>query len=108
MSEEFASKKDSQSTKLEPTSSVFLKPSFRELCNSKLTDLHAFDSIATGFPILEGHRGAPLPSYNFFQTHSPPLKLMPPMDHPPLKNEASPTEKQTPIEKRIPLPRNNS
>ena len=79
------------------------KLSWTRLC----FDLHAFDTTATGFLIVQGHGGAPLPSYNFFQpTHS--SKLMPTMGHPPLKNQASPTEKQTPIEKRIPLPQNDS
>ena len=46
MSGEIDSKKDSQSTKLERWPQKFVKLSFRELCNSKLSGLHAFDNMA--------------------------------------------------------------
>ena len=46
MSGEFDSRKESQSTKLEQRSQMFVKLSFRELCNSKLSGLHAFDNMA--------------------------------------------------------------
>ena len=46
MSGEFDSRKDSQSTKFERRPRIFVKLSFRELCNSKLSGLHAFDSMA--------------------------------------------------------------
>ena len=45
MSGEFDSRKDSQSTKLEQRPQIFLKLSFRELCDSKLSGLHAFDNM---------------------------------------------------------------
>ena len=44
MSGEFDSRKDSQSTKFEQRPQIFVKLSFRELCNSKLSGLHAFDN----------------------------------------------------------------
>ena len=44
-SEEFDSRKDSQSTKFERMPRVFLKLNFRELCDSKLSGLHAFDNM---------------------------------------------------------------
>ena len=47
MSGEFDSRKDSQSTKFEQRPQIFVKLSFRELCNSKLSGLHAFDNIVT-------------------------------------------------------------
>ena len=46
MSGEFDSRKDSQSTKFEQRPQIFVKLSFRELRDSKLSGLHAFDNIA--------------------------------------------------------------
>ena len=46
MSGEFDSRKDSQLTKFEQRSQIFAKIRFRELCNSKLSSLHAFDNMA--------------------------------------------------------------
>ena len=46
MSGEFDSRKDLQSTKFERRPRIFVKLSFRELCDSKLSGLHAFDNIA--------------------------------------------------------------
>ena len=46
MSGEFDSRKDSQSTKFEPRPQIFIKLSFRELCESKLSGLLAFDNMA--------------------------------------------------------------
>ena len=43
---EFDSRKDSQSTKFEQRSSIFAKLSIRELYDSKLSGLHAFDNMA--------------------------------------------------------------
>ena len=43
---EFNSRKDSQSTKFEQRPQLFIKLSFSELCNSKLSGLHAFDDMA--------------------------------------------------------------
>ena len=40
---EFDSRKDSQSTKYKRRLQIFVKPSFRELFNSKFFGLHAFD-----------------------------------------------------------------
>ena len=46
MSGEFDSRKDSQSTKkFERRPQIFAKPSFRGLCDSKLSGLHAFDNM---------------------------------------------------------------
>ena len=45
MSGEFDSREDSHSTKLKQRPRAFLKLSFRELYESKLSGLHAFDSI---------------------------------------------------------------
>ena len=45
MSGEFDSRKDSQSTKFERRPQIFVKLSFRELCDSKLSGLHTFDNI---------------------------------------------------------------
>ena len=45
MSGEFDSRKDSQSTKFKRRPQIFVKLSFRELCDSKLSDLHAFDNM---------------------------------------------------------------
>ena len=46
ISGEFDSRKDSQSTKFEQRPQIFVKLSFRELCDSKLSALHAFDNMA--------------------------------------------------------------
>ena len=46
MSGEFDSRKDSQPTKFEQRSQIFVKLSFRELCESKLSGLNAFDNMA--------------------------------------------------------------
>ena len=46
MSREFDRRKDSQLTKFERRPQIFIKLSFRELCNSKLSGLHAFDNMA--------------------------------------------------------------
>ena len=45
MSGEFDSRKDAQSTKFERRPQIFVKLSFRELCDSKLSELHAFDNV---------------------------------------------------------------
>ena len=45
MSGEFDSRKDSQSSKFKQKSQIFIKLSFREFCDSKLSGLHAFDNI---------------------------------------------------------------
>ena len=42
---EFDSRKDSQSTKFERRPQIFVKISFRELCDSKFSMLHAFDNM---------------------------------------------------------------
>ena len=42
MSGKFYSRKDSQSTKFEQSPQIFIKLSFRELCDSKLSGLHPF------------------------------------------------------------------
>ena len=46
MSGEFDLRKDSQSTKSKRRRPMFEKLSFRELCNTKLCGLHAFDNMA--------------------------------------------------------------
>ena len=46
MSKEFDSRKDSHSTELEQRPQIFLKLSFRELCDSKLSGLHPFHNMA--------------------------------------------------------------
>ena len=46
MSEKFDSRKDLQSTKFEQRPQIFVKLSFRELWDSKLCGLHAFDNMA--------------------------------------------------------------
>ena len=47
---EFDSRKDLQSTKLEQRPQIFVKLSFRELCDSKLASgLQAFDNMAIGW-----------------------------------------------------------
>ena len=43
---EFDSRKNSQPTKFEQRPWLFVKLSFRELCISKLSGLHAFDNMA--------------------------------------------------------------
>ena len=46
MSGEFNSRKNWQSIKSERRPRILVKLSLRELCNSKLSGLHAFDNIA--------------------------------------------------------------
>ena len=46
MSGEFDSRKDSHSTKFQQRSQIFVKLSFKELWNSKLSGLQAFDNMA--------------------------------------------------------------
>ena len=46
MSGEFDSRKDSESIKFERSPQIFEKLNFRELCDSKLFGLHAFDNMA--------------------------------------------------------------
>ena len=46
ISGEFDSRKDSQSTRFEPWPQIFVKVSFRELCDSELSSLHVFDNMA--------------------------------------------------------------
>ena len=46
MSGELDSRKDSKSTKFKRRPQIFVKLSFRELSNSKLSGLHAFDKMA--------------------------------------------------------------
>ena len=46
MSGEFDSRKDSQAMKFKQSPQLSVKVSFRKLCNSKLSGLHAFDNIA--------------------------------------------------------------
>ena len=43
---EFDSRKDAHSIKFERRSQIFTKLSFRELCDSKLSNLHPFDNMA--------------------------------------------------------------
>ena len=45
MAGEFDSGKDSQSITFERRPQIFVKLSFRELCDSKLSGLHAFDNM---------------------------------------------------------------
>ena len=45
MSEEFDSREDSHSTKLERSPQIFVKLIFRELCDLKLSGLHPFDNM---------------------------------------------------------------
>ena len=45
MSGEFDSREDSQSTKFERRPRILVKLNFRELCDSKLSGLHAFDDM---------------------------------------------------------------
>ena len=49
VSGEFDSRKDSYSTKLEQMPQIFVKLSFRELCGTKLSGLHPFDSMAINY-----------------------------------------------------------
>ena len=46
ISEEFDSKKDSHSTKLERRPQLFVKLSFREFCGSEFSGLHPSDNMA--------------------------------------------------------------
>ena len=46
MSGEFDSRKNSQSTKFERRPQIFVKLSFKELCDPKLSGLHPFDNMA--------------------------------------------------------------
>ena len=46
MSDEFDSRKDSHSAKFKWRSRILVKLRFREVCNSKLSGLFAFDNIA--------------------------------------------------------------
>ena len=46
MSGEFDSKKNSHSMKFKQRPQIFVKLSFRELCDSQLPGLHPFDNIA--------------------------------------------------------------
>ena len=46
MSRKFDSRKDSQSTKFEQRLQIFVKLSFREFCDSKLSGLHVSDNKA--------------------------------------------------------------
>ena len=46
MSGEFDSRKDWQSTKFKRKPQIFVKLSLRELCDSKLSGLHAFNNMA--------------------------------------------------------------
>ena len=43
---EFDLRKDLQSAKFEQRPQIFVKLSFRELCDSKLSGLHPFDNMA--------------------------------------------------------------
>ena len=52
MSGEFDSRKDSQSTKFERRPRIFVKLSFRELYDSKLSGLHAFHKIYLHHQVL--------------------------------------------------------
>ena len=45
MSGEFDSRKDLRSTKFEQRAHIFVKLSFGELCDSKLSGLHDFDNM---------------------------------------------------------------
>ena len=45
MSGEFDTRKNLQSTKFKQRPQMFVKLSFRGLCDSKLTGLHAFDNM---------------------------------------------------------------
>ena len=45
MSGQFDSRKDSQSTKFERRPRIFVKLSFKELCDSKLSGLYALDNM---------------------------------------------------------------
>ena len=46
MSGEFDSRKDSVSIKFEQRPQIFVKVSFRELCDSKLSGLYPFENMA--------------------------------------------------------------
>ena len=45
MSGEFHSRRDSHSTELKQRPQIFVKVSFREFCDSKLSDLNHFDNM---------------------------------------------------------------
>ena len=47
MSGEFDSRKDSHSAKFEQRPQIFIKPNFRELCESKISGVHPFDNMDT-------------------------------------------------------------
>ena len=53
MSGELDSRNDSQSTKFKRGPRIFVMLSFRELCDSKLYGLHAFDNMAIIHVLLE-------------------------------------------------------
>ena len=46
MSGKFDSREDSQSAKFEQRPQIFVRLSFTELCDSRLSGLHAFDNVA--------------------------------------------------------------
>ena len=54
MSGEFDSRKDSRSAKFELRPQIFIKQSLRELCDSKLSDLHSFDNTAIIHRVRKG------------------------------------------------------
>ena len=56
MSGEFDSRKDSQSIKFEQRRQEFVKLSFRDLGNSKLSGLHVFDNMAISLNWLKIER----------------------------------------------------
>ena len=49
MPEEFNSRKDSHSKKLEERPQLFVKVRFSELCCTKLSGLHPFDNMAISY-----------------------------------------------------------
>ena len=53
MSGEFDSRKDSQSTKFEQRPQIFVKPSFRESSNSRLSGLHGHNSLSLNWLKIE-------------------------------------------------------
>ena len=53
---EYDSRKNSQSTKFERRPRIFVKLSFRELRDSKLSGLHAFDNMAISLNWLKIER----------------------------------------------------
>ena len=52
---EFDSRRDSHSAKFRQRPQIFVKLSFRELCDSKLFGLHPFDNMATALLVNIGH-----------------------------------------------------